>query len=162
MSVDFNDIYRTYFSDVYRFILNLSGNKEIAEDVTQETFIKALKGINKFDGKCKLSVWLCQIAKNTYFTYIQKHSKIKTTEIENLDNEAKDEVDFDSRIRLLEIHKALHNVPEPYREVFMLKVFGDLTHTEIGQLFGKTESWAKVTYLRAKDKLKKALDDGQI
>ena len=160
--MDFNDIYRTYFSDIYRFILNLSGNKEIAEDVTQETFIKALKGIKKFDGNCKLSVWLCQIAKNTYLTYIKKHSKIKTTEIEVLDNEAKDEVDFDSRIRLLEIHKALHNVPEPYREVFMLKVFGDLTHTEIGQLFGKTESWAKVTYLRAKDKLKKVLDQDQI
>lgn len=159
MRLDFNDIYRTYFSDVYKFILNLSGNKEIAEDVTQETFIKALKGINKFNGSCKLSVWLCQIAKNTYFSYMKKHSKFKTTEIEILDEHVENEVDFDSRLRLLEIHKALHDVPEPYREVFMLKVFGDLTHTEIGQLFGKTESWAKVTYLRAKEKLKRALDN---
>ena len=73
--MNFDEIYQTYFEDVYRFILHLSGSVEIAEDITQETFVKAIKGIKKFDGTCKLSVWLCQIAKNTYFTYI-KNSRI--------------------------------------------------------------------------------------
>lgn len=75
--MDFNEIYRTYFSDVYKFILNLSGNKEIAEDVTQETFIKALKGIKKFDGNCKLSVWLCQIAKKHILHTLKSIQKSK-------------------------------------------------------------------------------------
>lgn len=157
--MDFNEIYKMYFEDVYRFILNLSGNKEIAEDVTQETFIKAIKGIKNFDGSCKLTVWLCQIAKNTYYTYLKKHSKIKTTELIKAENLSSGSGDMDSRLRFLEIHKALHDMPEPYREVFTLKVFGDLTHGEIGQLFGKTESWAKVTYLRAKEKLQKIIKE---
>lgn len=157
--MNFDEIYQTYFEDVYRFILHLSGSVEIAEDITQETFVKAIKGIKKFDGTCKLSVWLCQIAKNTYFTYIKKHSKIKTTQISEAENLPHENVDMDSRLRLLEIHKALHNLPEPYREVFTLKTFGDLTHSEIGQLFGNTESWAKVTYLRAKEKLQKLIKE---
>lgn len=152
-------MYRTYFSEVYKFIFNLSGSKEIAEDITQETFIKALKGIKNFDGSCKLTVWLCQIAKNTYFTYIKKHSKFKTTELYNAENLIACDDEMHSRLRLLEIHKALHDMPEPYREVFTLKVFGDLTHSEIGQLFGKSESWAKVTFLRAKEKLQKIIKE---
>lgn len=154
--MDFDKLYSEYFQDVYKFILRLSSDPELSEDITQETFIKAIKNIKKFKGNCKVSVWLCQIAKNTYFTYVNKHSKTKTVPIEEA-GELACEQDFTSRVSLLEIHRVLHNLPEPYKEVFTLKTFGELTLAEISQLFGKGESWARVTYLRARQKLQQML-----
>lgn len=154
--MDFDKLYSEYFQDVYKFMLRLSSDPELSEDITQETFIKAIKNIKKFKGDCKVSVWLCQIAKNIYFTYVNKHSKIKTVPIEEA-NELAGEQDFTSRASLLEIHRVLHNLPEPYKEVFTLKTFGELTLAEISQLFGKGESWARVTYLRARQKLQQML-----
>lgn len=150
--MDFDNLYNTYFQDVYKFIYKLSSDPELSEDITQETFIKAIKNIKNFNGDCKISVWLCQIAKNTYFSQLKKNSRIKTTSIEEI-NELSFEFDFTSRESLLEIHKILHNLPEPYKEVFTLKTFGDLSLSEISRLFEKSESWARVTYLRAKQKL---------
>lgn len=154
--MDFDKLYSEYFQDVYKFMLRLSSDPELSEDITQETFIKAIKNIKKFKGDCKVSVWLCQIAKNTYFTHIKKHSRVKTVPIEEADTLAS-ETDFTSRDSVLAIHKVLHNLPEPYKEVFTLKTFGELTLAEISQLFGKSESWARVTYLRARQKLQQML-----
>ena len=131
----------------------------IAEEITQETFFKALKNIDKFDGKCRLYVWLCQIAKNTFFSYKKKeryHEDL--TEAEDILADSTFEQSLLSKESVYKIHKELHSLGEPYKEVFMLRVFGDLSFSQIGSLFEKTESWARVTYHRAKMKLKERIE----
>lgn len=156
---DFNEIYSLYFRDVYKYVLSISRDEMIAEEITQETFFKALKNIDKFDGKCKLYVWLCQIAKNTFFTYRMKEKYHEDlTEAENILVESTIEQSLLSKESVFNIHKELHRLDEPYKEVFMLRVFGDLSFSQIGSLFEKTESWARVTYHRAKMKLKERME----
>ncbi|WP_395546643.1 MULTISPECIES: RNA polymerase sigma factor [unclassified Lacrimispora] len=156
---DFNEIYSLYFRDVYKYVLSISRDEMIAEEITQETFFKALKNIDKFDGKCKLYVWLCQIAKNTFFTYRKKEKYHEDlTEAENILVESTIEQSLLSKDSVFNIHKELHRLDEPYKEVFMLRVFGDLSFSQIGSLFEKTESWARVTYHRAKMKLKERME----
>ncbi len=155
---DFNEIYSQYFKDVHKYVLSLSKNEAVAEEITQETFFKAFKSIDKFNGTCKVYVWLCQIAKNTYFSYREKMKKYSyDSDIE----ECVDDVNLDNRLFIaesaFEIHKALHNLDEPYKEVFTLRLFGELQFAQIAELFNKTESWARVTYHRAKIKLKEML-----
>lgn len=152
---DFSDIYVQYFADVYKYTFSLCKNKSIAEEVTQETFFKALKSINNFKGNCKLRVWLCQIAKNTYFSFCEKEKKY--TNNSNIEEKQSIE-DFELKLingeSAFELHKRLHIMDDPYKEVFSLRVFGELSFLQIGELFEKTESWARVTYHRAKIKLK--------
>ena len=136
----------------------LCKNDAVAEEITQQTFFKALENIDSFNGNCKMRVWLCQIAKNSYFTYLKKEKlKVNDTEIEEeafFDNLEQTLVDKESAFQ---IHKQLHKLEEPYKEVFTLRLFGELTFSQIAELFGKTESWARVTYYRAKIKLKEEL-----
>lgn len=156
---DFNEIYSFYFKDVYKYVLSISRDEMIAEEITQETFFKALKNIDKFDGKCKLYVWLCQIAKNTFFTYKKKEKyHIDLTEAEDIIADSTFEQSLLLKESVYKIHKELHSLGEPYKEVFMLRVFGDLSFSQIGNLFEKTESWARVTYHRAKIKLKERIE----
>lgn len=152
---DFSEIYEKYFRDVYRYALSLCRNETIAEEITQETFFKALKSIGKFDGNCKLYVWLCQIAKNTYFSYLKKEKHCDAVpELESTLHDEGIENQLLSQETALLLHKALHHLPEPYKEVFTLRTFGELSFAQIGEIFQKTESWARVTYHRAKIKLK--------
>lgn len=152
---DFNEIYTKYFTDVYKYSFSLSKNKTIAEEITQETFFKALKNIRKFDGKCKLYVWLCQIAKHTYYSFLKKEKNYSTiSEMENMLSDQNIEKRLLSQETNLLIHKALHNLQEPYKEVFTLRIFGELSFSQIGEIFEKSESWARVTYHRSKIKLK--------
>ncbi|SHI16734.1 RNA polymerase sigma-70 factor, ECF subfamily [Sporobacter termitidis DSM 10068] len=155
---DFNQIYNQYFIDVYKYALSLSRNEAVAEEITQETFFKALKSLGKFDGKCKLYVWLCQIAKNTYYTFFNKENRL-ATDAEGVDTFYADglEQGFLIRESAFEVHKALHKLTEPYKEVFSLRFFGELPFSQIAELFGKTESWARVTYHRARLKIKEEL-----
>ena len=156
---DFNEIYSLYFKDVYKYVLSISRDEIIAEEITQETFFKALKNIDKFDEKCKLYVWLCQIAKNTFFTYRKKEKYHEDlTVAENVLVESSIEQSLLLKESVFNIHKELHSLDEPYKEVFMLRVFGDLSFSQIGSLFEKTESWARVTYHRAKMKLKERME----
>lgn len=155
---DFEEVYSEYFTDVYRYVLSLCKNESIADDITQETFFKALKNIDGFKGNCKMVVWLCQIAKNSYFSYLKKEQN----NFERLkDNVNVFDIDFEQILfddeSAFEIHKLLHNLEEPYKEVFTLRFFGDLSFLKIAELFGKTESWARVTYHRARIKLKEKL-----
>lgn len=152
---DFEQVYRTYFTDVYRYVLSLCRNEGIAEEVTQQAFFKALQAIGGFRGECRLYVWLCQIAKNEYYTWLRKNRGGEPDEdcVENLEHKLL------RRETAFAVHKALHALPEPYKEVFSLRLFGELPFAQIGQLFGKTESWARVTYHRARLKLKEELQD---
>lgn len=152
---DFQEVYDLYFKDVYKYALSLSRNEHVAEEITQETFFKALKNIDAFRGQCRLYVWLCQIAKNTYFTYARKQKR-DAPEEEGASGEGLEER-LITKESAFEIHKVLHKLPEPYKEVFSLRVFGELSFAQIGELFGKTESWARVTYHRARLKIKEEM-----
>ncbi|MBP3559959.1 MAG: sigma-70 family RNA polymerase sigma factor [Clostridia bacterium] len=161
--MDFEEIYRTYFNDVFVYIRKLSGDENIAEEITSQTFFKALSSINKFKGECDVRVWLCQIAKNCYFTYLKKNSKT-----ENIDNlEVLNIQDFTCDINEIIsnqeqsklIQNALHTIPEPYKEVFMWRVFAELNFKEIGQIFDKSDNWACVTYHRARNMIKEKLEE---
>ena len=153
--IDFEEVYDLYFRDVYKYALSLSRDPQVAEEITQETFFKALKTIDSFRGQCRLYVWLCQIAKNTYLTYYQKRSRT-IPEVE-VGSETNLEERLLTKESAFEIHQVLHRLQEPYKEVFSLRVFGELPFVQIGELFGKTESWARVTYHRARLKIKEEL-----
>ena len=153
---EFQEVYELYFKDVYKYVLALCRDEHMAEEVTQETFFKALRSIDSFRGQCKLYVWLCQIAKNTYFSMAAKN---KTSGMEEFPENAEDVLESAllTKESAFEVHRVLHELEEPYKEVFSLRVFGELSFKQIGQLFGKTESWARVTYHRARLKIKEEL-----
>lgn len=155
---DFQEVYNLYFRDVYRYALSLCRNESLAEDITQETFYKALQGLDSFDGKCKVSVWLCQIAKNTYISMCRKDKYLDpNTDIALLPDEGSIESSFCDQETAFLIHKVLHGLEEPYKEVFSLRTFGELSFKQIAELFGRTETWARVTYHRARLKIKEEL-----
>ena len=151
---DFQEIYNLYFMDVYKYVLSLCREPQLAEEITQETFFKAMKNLDGFRGQCRLFVWLCQIAKNTYFSHQRKNSTSFDTEPETSPSV---EEAILQKETAFEIHQILHHLPEPYKEVFSLRVFGELSFKQIGILFGKTENWARVTYYRARVKIKEEL-----
>ena len=154
---DFERIYAEYYDAVYGYCLRLTHDHHLAEEVTQEAFFKALKAIDSFHGECRLQVWLCQIAKNTYFSLLKKRKHTAPME-----GDWPDPADLEERLgdkeEALQIHRVLHTLPEPYREVFWLRTFGELSFSQIGGLFEKTESWARVTYHRARLKIKEELE----
>lgn len=150
---DLQEIYDQYFHDVYRFALSLSRDEHMAEEITQETFCKALKSIHTFQGTCKINVWLCQIAKNTYFSLLDKQKRVKHSHHDDENSGTDIEKQLVNQVEALRIHQILHALEEPYKEVFTLRVFGELSFAHISALFGKTESWARVTFYRAKQKI---------
>ena len=160
---EFEEIYRAYFGDVYLYIRKLSGDESIAEEITSEAFFKAMRALDSFHGDCDIRVWLCQIAKNCYYTYEKKSKRtdnIDDTELSQLPSEESTvEERCIRRDEAARIRAALHHVAEPYKEVFMWRVFGELSFRQIGQLFGKSENWACVTYHRAKTMVKSRLEE---
>ncbi len=154
---NFEEIYEEYFDLIFGFVLSLCCDKSLAEEVTQESFFKALRSIDKFRGDCKLSVWLCQIAKNTLGTELKKRKRYTEKAGDALpDHETMEEM-LMKKETVKELHFLLHDLVEPYKEVFWMRTFGELSFREIGEIFGKTESWARVTYHRARLKLKEGL-----
>lgn len=155
---DFAKIYTEYFSDVYKYVLSLCRNEAVAEEVTQETFFKAMRHIDKFNGDCRLYVWLCQIAKNSYFSFVKKQRLFTTDDkTEHLDLNADIESSFLDKEAAKQLHILLHALKEPYKEVFTLRVFGELPFGQIGELFGKTDSWARLIFYRAKKQLQEEI-----
>ena len=159
--MNIEELYRTYFDIVYRYIRSISQDGALAEEVTQETFFKALKKADQFRGDCDVRVWLCQIAKNTLYDHLKKQKKQllgdeKLEKAESAGGELLEEK-LAQRSQAMEIHKVLHRLSEPYKEVFSLRVFGELSFSDISDLFGKSESWARVTYYRARVKIREEL-----
>lgn len=153
---DFNEIYALYFQDVYKFLLALCHDEELAEELTQDTFFKAMKNYESFRGDCKISTWLCQIAKHSFSLYDKRRKR--NVALDAVSNELADdtnsiEILLGQKEQAFEIHKLLHHLPEPFKEVFSLRVLGELSFRDIAKLFDKTESWARVTFHRAKLKL---------
>lgn len=156
---DFDVVYQQYFRDVYRYVLSLCRDGPVAEEVTQETFFKALNKFDSFKGECKISVWLCQIAKNTYLSHRRKESHFdRDADMSVLSTGGDLEERYLLKESAQEIHRVLRSLDGPYKEVFSLRTFGQLTYRQIGELFGKTETWARVTYHRAKLKIREELE----
>ena len=153
--LNIQEVYEQYFTVVYRYLLSLSHNTHIAEELTQETFFKALKKVDDFRGDCDLRVWLCQISKNTYYDYQKKNKKYAPESQEETEDIFTSDLlqNFSDKETAFQVHQVLHRLSEPYKEVFSLRVFGELSFGTISSLFGKSESWARVTYHRACKKI---------
>lgn len=159
----FEELYRNYFGDVYRYIRRLSGDDHIAEEITSETFFKAMHAMDGFRGDCDVRVWLCQIAKNCYNTYLKKQSRTESLDTEPWqsvsdggDSPSERVADRDEAMR---IQRILHEIPEPYKEVFMWRVYAEMSFGQIARVFGKTENWACVVYHRARKMIKERLEE---
>lgn len=155
--MDFDEIYNRFFKDVYLFILTMSQNPDIAEDITQETFFRALKEIKHFRGNCSVKSWLCQIAKNLYIDQTRRKKTACLSDAEGVVDGTDIETICIRKDEALSIYKVLHYLKEPYKEVFTLRVLGDLSYREIGEIFQKNESWARITFHRAKLKIQEHL-----
>ena len=155
--MDFEEIYRRYFGDVYRYLLRISGSETAAEDVTSETFLRAMQALPRFRGDCDVRVWLCRIARNTYFSTRRDpdNQPMEEPGEERAGSAPSPEEETLRREEGRRLRQLLHGLEEPYREVFLWRHYGDLSFREIGQLFGKSENWACVTYHRARGKLRK-------
>lgn len=162
--MDFEKIYDTYFDDVYLYVRRLSGNEHVAEEIASETFFKAMSSIKNFRGECDIRVWLCQIAKNSYFSYLKKNGKTIGFDDVKLQDLADPNALLPRKIPnekedIRQAQKAVHTLPELYREVFMWRVFADLSFKQIGELFHKTDNRACVTYHRARKMIKSRLEE---
>lgn len=155
----FEEIYQEHFGGVYRYVFSLCRDESAAEEITQETFYKAMESMDQFRGETRMFVWLCQIAKNTYFTYAKRQKRhISDDGMHALAAKDIEEAFFDKETADRALH-LLHGLKEPYKEVFTLRVYGQLPFSQIGQLFGKTDSWARLIYYRAKQDIRRNLDE---
>lgn len=154
------EIYQRYAKTVYHFLLVRTGNDDLAEELTQETFYQAIRSIDRYDESCKLSTWLCGIAKNVLLTYQRKHpvtEDVEGSEAQDLQVESTENTVI-GQISNIDLLKKLHGLAEPYREVMYLRTLGGLSFKEIGEVQGKSENWARVTFYRAKEKLRKDVE----
>lgn len=161
-NIDLETIYADHAREVYHFLLKLCGDAHLAEDLLQDTFLKAIEKSDSFDYRCKLTSWLCQIAKNTYYDHLRKTKRHPISELpENVADTQKDVMERleDAEIAR-EIRLAVHRLSEPYKEVFLLRVYAQLPYKEIGMMFGKSEVWGRVTFMRSKDMVMRMLEDG--
>lgn len=157
MSMDFEKLYNTYFMEVYSYVMTIMKNRHIAEEITQEVFYKALKSKKSFRGASSEFTWLCAIAKNTCMDELRKKSGFEELN-EELPHETNVEQMLEDEEMTLRIHQILHGMEEPYKEVFQLRIFGELSFLKIGNIFGKTENWARVTYHRARLKIQERME----
>ena len=153
----FEELYKQYYSQVYFYVIGLCRNEHIAEEITQETFFKVLKKMDTFKGECKVNVWMIQIAKNTFYNYCREKKFALESSLDGVETERTIEEKIIDQEAAGQIHVILHRMQEPYKEVFWMRTFGELSFKEIGSIHGKTESWARVTYHRAKLMIKEEL-----
>ena len=152
---DLEQIYKQYFETVNKYLFCLTHNSDISEELTQETFYRAVKKINTFKGECKMSVWLCQIAKNLWYDELKKNKKLENIEqIFLIQSEENLEENIILNENKLELYKKLQKLDKQTREVIYLRITGELSFREIGDILNKTENWARVTFYRGKQKLK--------
>ncbi len=151
-----DDIYRRHAATVYKYLLSLCRDAHTAEELTQETFYQAVRSIGRFDGSCQVSTWLCQIAKHLFYRHLRRQRRETSLpeddgDLPPLPSAEEEVLDQSGRLELL---RRVHGLPEPGREVVYLRIFGNLSFREIGAVLGKTETWARVTYYRCKERLK--------
>lgn len=158
-NASFDEIYQSYFEPVYRYVLSLSGDPHVAEEVTQETFFKALRSLDQFRGGSSMKSWLCAIAKNVWISGLRKKKAQPLDDVTALpDPGPGPEESIMRQDESMHIHRLLHRLDEPYREVFTLRTLGQLSFRDIGELFGKSGNWACVVYHRARARLKNEME----
>lgn len=154
----FEKLYETYYMRVYSYVMTLAGKQHMAEEVTQETFYKAFTAKSAFRGESNEVTWLCAIARNLFLDEMRRQSKSAEADLDaNADSGINIESEVEDRDASYRIHRALQELEEPYRRVFELRIFGELSFREIGDICEKTENWARVTYHRAKLKLQNSI-----
>lgn len=155
--MDFEELYAKEFPGLYKYLLSLCGDPALTEELVQETFYRAIQNSRGFRGTCRLSVWLCQIGKNLYLSHLRREQRRRPALMEELELQQSAQPGPEEallrRETVMDLHRRLHRLPEPYREVFSLRALGELSFAQIGELFGRSEGWARVTYYRAKLKL---------
>lgn len=157
---DMEEIYKQYSKTVYKYIFCLSnGNSDLAEEITAETFAVAVERINEFKGNCKISVWLCQIAKFLWYKELKKKSKIQFEQLENIEDNKKVEDVLIEKEEKLQLFKEIQCLDEKTKDVMYLRLMGNLSFIEIAEVIGKTPNWARVTYYRGKQKIKEENKD---
>lgn len=151
--------YTRHAKDVYRYLLSLSQDEDLAEELTQETFFRAMRTIGSYNGSCKLSVWLCQIAKHIWYQWLDKRSRWNQVELteEVLCRESPEHSTL-LHMEKTELYQAIHALPEPMRELVHLRLTGEFSFAEIGSIFGKSENWARTTFYRAKQKIMEEME----
>lgn len=169
--MELDGLYQEYARMIYHFIYLKCHDRDLAEDIVQTTFLKAIMQIDSFHGQCRISTWLCQIARNEYLNYCRKHNRQQSYDayLEN-NGECPAGGEACCHDTVLEkmiqheqadsIRRILHTLKEPYREVFMLRVYGEYSFEAIAAAFQRSATWARVTYYRAKEKIKEGLKRG--
>lgn len=169
--MELDGLYQEYANMIYHFIYLKCHDRDLAEDIVQTTFLKAIMQIDSFHGECKISTWLCQIARNEYLNYCRKHNRQQSYDMyleKNQEFPGGQETCFHDAVleKIIQeeqtdsIRKILHTLKEPFREVFMLRVYGECSFEEIAGAFHHSATWARVTYYRAKEKIKEELKRG--
>lgn len=156
-----DEIYQKYAKMVYKYLLSRTQSRDVAEELTQETFYQAIRSIKRYDGSCKLSTWLCAIARNQLLVYQRKHPQAEELKECDRITESAEKNTLESMDKV-ELMRRLHLCPEPFREILYLRIFGTLSFKEIGEIMGRTENWARVTYYRGKEKLRKDVEQDEI
>lgn len=151
------EIYKEHSLTVYKYLLSLTHDEMLSEELTQETFYQAIRCIDKFDNSCRVTTWLCAIAKNQLLSYNRKHPITMELDDSHMDG-INVEKQVLSDVGKIDIMKKMHLLEEPFKEVMYLRIFGDLSFKEIGEVLSKTENWSRVTYYRGKEKLKREMD----
>ena len=158
--MDYEKLYNSYYMQVYSYSVTLTKNPELAEEITQHAFVKALSTGSRFAGRSDELTWLCSIAKNLYYDELRRNQRL--ADVDDVDA-VPSEVDMDHNLEdadmAFRIHLVLHGLEEPYKEVFQLRVFGELPFAQIATIFGKSESWARVTYHRARLKIQERMEE---
>ena len=159
---DMSAIYQQHARTVYKFLLAQCHDPDLAEELTQETFYQAVRSADRFDGGCKVSVWLCQIAKHLWYQHLRKRNREVPMPEEGMDvplpSAEEETLAQEGRLHLL---RSIHSLPTDAREVVYLRAFGGLSFREIGDVLGKTETWARVTFYRSKEKLRNGGTDDE-
>lgn len=163
--MDMKKLCEEYYQTVYGYLITITGgNYDLAEELTQETFYRAIKNVGKFRGDCKMSSWLCQIAKYSFYQHLDKKNRRKEVSIDTAIEQATEqqlEKEYISNEQKLEIYKKIQQLESPAKDVLMLRLSGELSFREIGEILGKTENWARVTFYRGKQMLGKELGNNE-
>ena len=154
------EMYNKYSEIVYKYVFCLTGNEDTAEEIVQETFLVAVRDINKFRGECKISTWLCQISKYVWYKRLKKEKKETPLDIlqDSLLIENSIEENFYDKESKIQLFKKLQELDEDTRNVMYLRIFGNFEYSEIAEIMNKTSNWARVVFFRGKQKLKEEMD----
>lgn len=160
MNLDMEQVYHTYERMVYQFLYMRTRDAQWSQDLMQETFLRAVTSISRYDGSCKLSVWLCQIGKHLWYQRLEKHRRYQSVELlEELPGGDSPEHNLLFRMEKTALYKAIHALPEPMREVVHMRLSGEFSFVEIGEIVGKSENWARTTFYRAKKKMMEEMEE---